>query len=150
MTRARDALSAQRRRLLVVAPRGTIETPLVTSVNLSAAFAEMGMDALLIEADLRTPSLTDQLRHADGVRPGWVHTPGTGEGGWPAGLRVPIDAGESGVFDLVPGRRVRNVPRALTSPPASQLIGHAEAGRNSAARLPRSASSCGNPPTASW
>jgi polysaccharide biosynthesis transport protein len=123
---AYDETFAQRRRLLVVAPRGTIETPLVTSVNLSAAFAEMGMDALLIEADLRTPSLTDQLRHADGVRPGWVHTPGTGEGGWPAGLRVPIDAGESGVFDLVPGRRVRNVPRALTSPPASQLIGHAD------------------------
>jgi capsular polysaccharide biosynthesis protein/Mrp family chromosome partitioning ATPase len=123
---AYDESFAQRRRLLVVAPRGAIETPLVTSVNLSAAFAEMGMDALLIEADLRTPSLTDQLRHADGVRPGWVHTPGSGEGGWPAGLRVPIDAGESGVFDLVPGRRVRNVPRALTSPPASQLIGHAE------------------------
>ncbi|WP_227870224.1 lipopolysaccharide biosynthesis protein [Streptomyces otsuchiensis] len=123
---AYDEAFAQRRRLLVVAPRGTIETPLVTSVNISAAFAEMGMDALLIEADLRTPSLTDQLRHADGVRPGWVSTPGS-DGGWPAGLRVPIDAGESGVFDLVPGRRVRNVPRALTSAPASQLIGHADA-----------------------
>ncbi|WP_209313020.1 lipopolysaccharide biosynthesis protein [Streptomyces lonarensis] len=122
---AYDEAFAGRRRLLVVAPRGTIETPLVTSVNLSAAFAEMGMDALLIEADLRTPSLTDQLRHADGVRPGWVSTPGN-DGGWPAGLRVPIDAGESGVFDLVPGRRVRNVPRALTSPPASHLIGHAD------------------------
>lgn len=122
---AYDDVFAQRRRLLVVAPRGSIETPLAASVNLSAAFAEMGMDALLVEADLRTPSLTDQLRHADGVRPGWASAPGQGDGGWP-GTRVPIDAGESGFFDLVPGRRVRNVPRALTSPAASQLLGHAD------------------------
>ncbi|MGK5529817.1 lipopolysaccharide biosynthesis protein [Streptomyces sp. URMC 129] len=123
---AYDETFAQRRRLLVVAPRGSIETPLAASVNLTAAFAEMGMDALLVEADLRTPTLTDQLRHADGVRPGWASTPARGDGGWPAGLRVPIDAGESGIFDLVPGRRVRNVPRALTSPAATQLIGHAD------------------------
>ncbi|WP_207957709.1 lipopolysaccharide biosynthesis protein [Streptomyces sp. YIM 98790] len=124
---AYDETFATRRRLLVIAPRGSIETPLVTSVNLSAAFAEMGKDALLIEADLRTPSLTDQLRHADGVRPGWASAPGRGDGVWPTGLRVPIDAGESGVFDLVPGLRVRNVPRALTSPAASRLIEHADA-----------------------
>jgi capsular polysaccharide biosynthesis protein len=124
---AYDEGFAQRRRLLVVAPRGSIETPLAASVSLTAAFAEMGMDALLIEADLRTPSLIEQLRHADGVRPGWGATPGARpEGGWPAGLRVPIDAGESGFFDLVPGRRVRNVPRALTSPAATRLISHAE------------------------
>ncbi|MCE7081311.1 CpsD/CapB family tyrosine-protein kinase [Streptomyces sp. ST2-7A] len=123
---AYDETFAKRRRLLVVAPRGGIETPLTTAVNLSAAFAEMGMDALLIEADLRTPTLTDQLRHADGVRPGWASSPG-GDGGWPAGRRVPIDAGESGVFDLVPGRRVRNVPRALTSPAAGRLVSHADA-----------------------
>ncbi|WP_326599349.1 lipopolysaccharide biosynthesis protein [Streptomyces sp. NBC_01803] len=123
---AYDETFAQRRRLLVVAPRGSIETPLAASVNLTAAFAEMGMDALLVEADLRTPTLTDQLRHADGVRPGWASSPGREDGGWPAGLRVPIDAGESGIFDLVPGRRVRNVPRALTSPAATQLIGHAD------------------------
>ncbi|MBB0244436.1 lipopolysaccharide biosynthesis protein [Streptomyces alkaliphilus] len=124
---AYDETFAKRRRLLVVAPRGGIGTPLTTAVNLSAAFAEMGMDALLIEADLRTPSLTEQLRHADGVRPGWASSPGSGEGGWPAGRRVPIDAGESGVFDLVPGRRVRNVPRALTSPAAGRLVAHADA-----------------------
>ncbi|SFC68519.1 lipopolysaccharide biosynthesis protein [Streptomyces aidingensis] len=124
---AYDETFAARRRLLVVAPRGSIGTPLVTSVNLSAAFAEMGKDALLIEADLRTPSLTEQLRHADGVRPGWASAPGRGDGVWPTGLRVPIDAGESGVFDLVPGLRVRNVPRALTSPAASRLIEHADA-----------------------
>ncbi|GAA1897968.1 hypothetical protein GCM10009716_04890 [Streptomyces sodiiphilus] len=124
---AYDETFAQRRRLLVVAPRGSIETPLAAAVNLSAAFAEMGRDTLLVEADLRTPTLTDQLRHADGVRPGWAGSPGHGEGGWPTGLRVPIDAGESGFFDLVPGRRVRNVPRALTSAQATRLIGHADA-----------------------
>ncbi|MFF2373752.1 lipopolysaccharide biosynthesis protein [Streptomyces xiamenensis] len=125
---AYDEAFAQRRRLLVVAPRGSIETPLAAAVNLTAAFAEMGMDALLVEADLRTPTLTEQLRHADGVRPGWASSPGgRGEStDWPSGLRVPIDAEESGIFDLVPGRRVRNVPRALTSPAASQLINHAD------------------------
>lgn len=125
---AYDETFAQRRRLLVVAPRGGIETPLAAAVNVTAAFAEMGMNALLVEADLRTPTLIEQLRHADGVRPGWARTPGRAEGGgWPAGMRVPIDAGESGIFDLVPGRRVRNVPRALTSPAATELLGHADA-----------------------
>ncbi|MDT0264790.1 lipopolysaccharide biosynthesis protein [Streptomyces sp. DSM 44915] len=124
---AYDESFAQRRRLLVVAPRGGIETPLATAVNLTAAFAEMGMNALLVEADLRTPTLIEQLRHADGVRPGWARTPGQAtDGGWPAGMRVPIDGGESGIFDLVPGRRVRNVPRALTSPAATALLGHAD------------------------
>ncbi|MGP3969037.1 lipopolysaccharide biosynthesis protein [Streptomyces sp. 6N223] len=125
---AYDEAFAQRRRLLVVAPRGSIETPLAAAVNLTAAFAEMGMDALLVEADLRTPTLIEQLRHADGVRPGWAATPDGdgGRGGWPAGLRVPIDAGESGIFDLVPGLKVRNVPRALTSPAATHLISHAD------------------------
>ncbi|WP_052849539.1 lipopolysaccharide biosynthesis protein [Streptomyces avicenniae] len=127
---AYDETFAQRRRLLVVAPRGSIETPLAASVNLTAAFAEMGMDALLVEADLRTPSLGAQLREADGVRPGWAA--GDREAayaGWP-GEQVPIDAGESGIFDLVPGRRVRNVPRALTSAAATRLIGHADAKGN--------------------
>ncbi|MEO3752334.1 lipopolysaccharide biosynthesis protein [Streptomyces sp. B6B3] len=124
---AYDEWFAQRRRLLVIAPRGSIETPLAASVNLTAAFAEMGLDALLVEADLRTPKLIEQLRHADGVRPGWAATPDEQTaGGWPAGLRVPIDAGESGIFDLVPGLRVRNVPRALTSPAATHLISHAD------------------------
>lgn len=127
---AYDESFAQRRRLLVVAPRGSIETALAASVNLSASFAEMGKDVLLIEADLRTPTLTDVLHHADGVRPGWARAPEEGGTGWPTGRRVPIDAGESGVFDLVPGHRVRNVPRALTSAVATQLISQADA-RNS-------------------
>ncbi|MBE9499039.1 hypothetical protein IHE61_13040 [Streptomyces sp. GKU 257-1] len=107
-------------------PRGGIGTALAASVNLAASFAEMGKEVLLLEADLRTPSLTERLRHADGLRPGWARAPGHGTIGWPAGYRVPIDAGESGVFDLVPGHRVSKVPRALTSSAVSRLIGHAD------------------------
>ena len=67
--------SPQRRRLLVVAPRGGIVTTAAAAVNLSASFAEMGRDVLLVEADLRTPTLTERLRTADGVRPGWARAP---------------------------------------------------------------------------
>ena len=125
---AYDETFARRRRILVVSPRGSIATALATSVNLSASFAEMGKDVLLVEADLRTPSLTERLQQADGVQPGWARPPGHGTIGWPAGLRVPIDAGESGVFDLVPGHRVSKVPRALTSSAATQLLAHADQG----------------------
>ncbi|GAA2594757.1 lipopolysaccharide biosynthesis protein [Streptomyces axinellae] len=125
---AYDETFARRRRILIVSPRGSIATALATSVNLSASFAEMGKDVLLVEADLRTPSLTERLQQADGVRPGWARPPGHGTIGWPAGLRVPIDAGESGVFDLVPGHRVSKVPRALTSSAATQLLAHADQG----------------------
>ncbi|MGP3990389.1 lipopolysaccharide biosynthesis protein [Streptomyces sp. 3N207] len=123
---AYDETFARRRRVLVVPPRGSIGTALAASVNLSASFAEMGKEVLLLEADLRTPSLTERLRQADGVQPGWARAPGHGTIGWPAGHRVPIDAGESGVFDLVPGHRVSKVPRALTSSAVTQLIGHAD------------------------
>ncbi|MFG1806375.1 lipopolysaccharide biosynthesis protein [Streptomyces sp. NPDC049040] len=121
-----DKRFSERRRLLVVAPRGTGETPAAVAVNLAASFAEMGMEVLLVEADLRTPGLSGRLRTADGARPGWARAPGLGEGGWPAGLQMPIDAGESGSFDLVPGRRVRNVARALTSAPAGRLFAEAD------------------------
>lgn len=123
---AYDQRFAEHRRLLVVAPRGTADTAASVAVNLSASFAEMGMDVLLVEADLRTPGLSARLRAADGSRPGWARSPHLSEGGWPAGLQVPIDAGESGSFDLVPGRRVRNVARALTSSAASRLFAEAE------------------------
>ncbi|WP_327291378.1 lipopolysaccharide biosynthesis protein [Streptomyces sp. NBC_01198] len=121
-----DKRFSERRRLLVVAPRGTGDTPAAVAVNLAASFAEMGMEVLLVEADLRTPALSARLRTTDGGRPGWARTPGLGEGGWPAGLQMPIDAGESGSFDLVPGRRVRNVARALTSAPAGRLFAEAD------------------------
>ncbi|EST37291.1 hypothetical protein N566_13815, partial [Streptomycetaceae bacterium MP113-05] len=71
---AYDETFAQRRRLLVVAPRGDIESVLAASVNLAASFAEMGRDVLLVEANLRTPVLRDQLHHADGMRPGWAES----------------------------------------------------------------------------
>jgi Mrp family chromosome partitioning ATPase/capsular polysaccharide biosynthesis protein len=122
-----DKRFAERRRLLVVAPRGTGGRAAAVAVNLSASFAEMGKEVLLVEADLRTPSLSARLRSADaGARPGWARSPGLGEGGWPAGLQLPVDAGESGSFDLVPGRRVRNVARALTSASATRLFAEAD------------------------
>lgn len=124
---AYDQRFADRRRLLVVAPRGSSETATAVSVNLAASFAETGMEVLLIEADLRTPTLADRLRSGDGTRPAWARTPSVGDGGWPAGHQISVDAGESGSFDLVPGRRVRNVARALTSVPATRLISEADA-----------------------
>ncbi|MEV6105922.1 lipopolysaccharide biosynthesis protein [Streptomyces sp. NPDC051940] len=124
---AYDQRFGDRRRLLVVAPRGRNDIPAIVSVNLAASFAEMGHEVLLIEADLRTPTLSARLSAADGVRPGWARTPARGDGGWPTGLQIPIDAGESGAFDLVPGTRVRNAARALTSAPATQLIAEADA-----------------------
>ena len=122
-----DKRFAERRRLLVVAPRGASDTAAAVAVNLSASFAEMGKEVLLVEADLRTPTLSARLHSADtAVRPGWARSPGLGESGWPAGLQLPVDAGESGSFDLVPGRRVRNVARALTSGPATRLFAEAD------------------------
>ncbi|MEV6317138.1 lipopolysaccharide biosynthesis protein [Streptomyces sp. NPDC051776] len=125
---AYDQRFADRRRLMVVAPRGGIDTAAAASVNLAASFVEMGRDVLLVEADLRTPSLAARLRAADGIRPGWAtRTSPRGDGGWPTGEELPIDAGESGAFDLIPGGRVRNVARALTSGAASRLIATADA-----------------------
>ncbi|MDX6312204.1 MAG: hypothetical protein QOF44_1668 [Streptomyces sp.] len=124
---AYDQRFADRRRLLVVAPRGSGEAAAAAAVNLAASFAETGIETLLIEADLRSPGLSARLRAADGTRPGWARSAELGEGGWPAGLQVPVDAGESGTFDLVPGRRVRNVARSLTSPAVTRLIAEADA-----------------------
>ncbi|MFD3545752.1 lipopolysaccharide biosynthesis protein [Streptomyces sp. NPDC058655] len=129
---AYDARFADRRRLLVVAPRGSSETAAAVAVNLAASFAETGKDVLLIEADLRTPVLASQLPTDAGGRPRWSRTPGgkpTGRHGdseWPDGRQLVVDAGESGSFDLIPGERARNVPRALTSARATQLISEAD------------------------
>lgn len=125
---AYDQRFADRRRLLVVAPRGGIDTAAAVSVNLAASFVEMGREVLLVEADLRTPGLAARLRTADGIRPGWAaRIPARGDGGWPTGERIPIDAGESGTFGFIPGARVRKAARALTSAPATQLIATADA-----------------------
>ncbi|MBT2477343.1 lipopolysaccharide biosynthesis protein [Streptomyces sp. ISL-94] len=130
---AYDARFADRRRLLVVAPRGSSETAAAVAVNLGASFAETGKDVLLIEADLRTPVLASQLPTGAGGRPRWSQTPGAGkrpaqhaDTEWPDGRQLVVDAGESGAFDLIPGERVRNVARALTSPRATQLISEAD------------------------
>lgn len=53
---AYDPSFAESRRLLVTAPRGDNEEAAAAAANLAAAFAEMGRDVLLVEADLRTPS----------------------------------------------------------------------------------------------
>ncbi|WP_069811697.1 lipopolysaccharide biosynthesis protein [Streptomyces sp. TP-A0874] len=121
-----DQRFADRRRLLVVAPRGAIDLAAEVAVNLAASFVEVGREVLLVEADLRAPSLAVRLVEAEGVRPGWARTPSRGDHGWPTGLQIPVDAGESGAFDFVPGNRVRNVARALTSAPATRLISTAD------------------------
>ncbi|MER6449175.1 lipopolysaccharide biosynthesis protein [Streptomyces venezuelae] len=130
---AYDARFADRRRLLVVAPRGSSETAAAVAVNLAASFAETGKDVLLIEADLRTPVLASQLPTDAGGRPRWSQTPGSPAGGgrhsdteWPDGRQLVVDAGESGTFDLIPGERARNVPRSLTSARATRLISEAD------------------------
>ncbi|MFE3285786.1 YveK family protein, partial [Streptomyces sp. NPDC059233] len=110
---AYDARFADRRRLLVVAPRGSSETAAAVAVNLAASFAETGKDVLLIEADLRTPVLASQLPTDAGGRPRWSQGsggPGAGKAPaqhgdteWPDGRQLVVDAGESGAFDLIPG-----------------------------------------------
>ncbi|GAA0309833.1 hypothetical protein GCM10010302_55690 [Streptomyces polychromogenes] len=132
---AYDSRFADRRRLLVVAPRGSSETAAAVAVNLAASFAETGKDVLLIEADLRTPVLASQLPTDAAGRPRWSQLPGglgsefgggAGESEWPDGRQLVVDAGESGAFDLIPGDRVRNVARALTSARATRLISEAD------------------------
>ncbi|MEV6954364.1 lipopolysaccharide biosynthesis protein [Streptomyces sp. NPDC051183] len=127
---AYDSRFADRRRLLVVAPRGSSETAAAVAVNLAASFAETGKDVLLIEADLRTPVLASQLPTDAGGRPRWSQMPGgpgqQGDSDWPDGRQLVVDAGESGAFDLIPGEQVRNVARALTSPRATRLISEAD------------------------
>ncbi|MEV6794570.1 lipopolysaccharide biosynthesis protein [Streptomyces sp. NPDC051320] len=124
---AYDERFSGRRRLLVVAPRGgNADAAAGVAANLAASFAETGKDVLLIEADLRTPSLAGRLRAGDTGRPAWSRQPDSDEPGWPGPRRLQVDAGESGSFDLVPGERVRNVARALTSARVTRLIEEAD------------------------
>ncbi|MFB7218009.1 lipopolysaccharide biosynthesis protein [Streptomyces sp. NPDC002596] len=117
---AYDPSFEQRRRLLVTAPRGDNEAATAAAVNLAAAFAEMGRDVLLVEADLRTPSLARDLGPAVQGRPRWA-----AEGddrAWPSDSRTNVDVPGSGAFTLIAGRRIDNVPRALTSAPVSRIV----------------------------
>ncbi|MFG2629572.1 lipopolysaccharide biosynthesis protein [Streptomyces sp. NPDC048473] len=122
---AYDPSFAQRRRLLVTAPRGDNDAAATAAVNLAAAFAEMGRDVLLVEADLRTPSLARDLGPAvQGAGPRWASE---GERAWPSDSRMNVDVPGSGAFTLIAGRRTDNVPRALTSAPVGRIV--AEGGR---------------------
>ncbi|MFJ8201357.1 lipopolysaccharide biosynthesis protein [Streptomyces sp. NPDC096152] len=124
---AYDRHFADRRRLLVVEPNGEGTTAAAVAVNLTACFAETGMSALLVEADLRRPGLDGRLPEAPGARAGWANGR-TAEGNpWPAGRHITVDAGESGTFELVPGTRVPHVARTLTSAATTRLIDQADA-----------------------
>ncbi|MEU9124875.1 lipopolysaccharide biosynthesis protein [Streptomyces sp. NPDC048506] len=100
--------------LLIVSPRRNADAVSV-AVNLAGAFAEIGNDILLIEANLRTPELAERL----------PLLPGRGRpvpGGWAEGERFAVDAGVDGRFDLLPGREVPNPARALSSPEFARLL----------------------------
>lgn len=122
---AYDPSFTERRRLLVTAPRGDNGMATAAAANLAAAFAEMGRDVLLVEADLRAPSLAGELGAAGrAARPSWA---AGDERTWPSDSRTNVDVPGSGAFTLVAGRRTDNVPRALTSAPVGRIL--AEGGR---------------------
>lgn len=112
---AYDQRFAGRSSLLVVAPRADGDAAAVAA-NLAGAFAEIGNEVLLVEADLRTPDLARRLPILGGG------TPPEAAAVWPEGQRLTVDAGEAGDFGLVPGRRVPNVARALSSPQVTRLL----------------------------
>ncbi|MFI0017189.1 MULTISPECIES: LPS biosynthesis protein [Streptomyces griseus group] len=119
---AYDPSFAESRRLLVTSPRGDNAAAAAAAANLAAAFAEMGRDVLLVEADLRTPSLADDLGSAaHEVRPPrWAAE--ESDGTWPTGGRSNVDVPGSGAFALIPGTTADNVPRALTSPSVGRIV----------------------------
>ncbi|WP_327267948.1 lipopolysaccharide biosynthesis protein [Streptomyces sp. NBC_01218] len=122
---AYDPAFADHRRLLVTAPRGDNSAAAAAAANVAAAFAEMGRDVLLVEADLRTPSLARDLGPAvSEPRPRWASDD---KRGWPAGSRTNVDVPGSGAFALVAGAQVDNVPRALTSAPVGRIVAEADA-----------------------
>ncbi|MER6982519.1 lipopolysaccharide biosynthesis protein [Streptomyces carpinensis] len=124
---AYDRRFADRRRLLVVEPNGEGTTAAEVAANLTACFAEAGMSALLVEADLRRPGLAGRLPEAPRGRATWAGGRSADGTAWPAGRLVTVDAGESGTFELVPGTRVQHVARTLTSAATTRLIEQANA-----------------------
>ncbi|MFF9348909.1 lipopolysaccharide biosynthesis protein [Streptomyces sp. NPDC014734] len=120
---AYDPSFASRRRLLVTAPRGDNAAAGAAAANLAAAFAEMGRDVVLLEADLRTPALA-----ADLVPAGYavLGPPAQGRRVWPSDSRMNVDVPGAGAFTLIVGRRTDNVARALTSAPVSRIADEAD------------------------
>ncbi|MEU2671777.1 lipopolysaccharide biosynthesis protein [Streptomyces sp. NPDC007164] len=117
---AYDPSFAERRRLLVTAPRGDGAEAAAAAANLAAAFAEMGRDVILVEADLRTPALARDLGPAAQItRPRWATR---GRRAWPSDSQMNVDVPGSGAFTLIAGRRTENVPRALTSAPVGRIV----------------------------
>ncbi|GAA2456142.1 hypothetical protein GCM10010433_68050 [Streptomyces pulveraceus] len=79
----------------------------------------MGRDVILVEADLRTPALARDLGPAvQGSPPRWANR---GRRPWPSDSRMNVDVPGSGAFTLIAGRRMDNVPRALTSAPVGRI-----------------------------
>ena len=108
---AYDPSFAERRRLLVTAPRGDNSAAAAAAVNLAAAFAEMGRDVLLVEADLRTPALARDLGPAVQGRP--RAGPPTGDDrSWPSDGRTNVDVPGSGAFALIAGAAASTMCRA--------------------------------------
>ncbi|MFJ8849018.1 lipopolysaccharide biosynthesis protein [Streptomyces sp. NPDC102437] len=117
---AYDPSFAERRRLLVTAPRGDGAAAAAAAANLAAAFAEMGRDVILVEADLRAPALAGDLGPAaQGSRPRWATR---GRRAWPSDSQMNVDVPGAGAFTLIAGRRTDNVPRALTSAPVGRIV----------------------------
>lgn len=112
---AHDQRFAGRSSLLVVTPRESDGDAAAVAVNLAGAFTEIGHDVLLVEADLRAPRLAGEL-------PVVAAAPEDRDATWPEGQRLTVDAGEAGEFTLVPGRRVPNAARALSSPQVTRML----------------------------
>ncbi|WP_435604888.1 polysaccharide biosynthesis tyrosine autokinase [Streptomyces sp. bgisy130] len=109
-----DQRFAGRGSLLIVSPREDADA-LSVAANLAGAFAEIGNDILLVEADLRTPRLAQQLP----LHPGHDHPE---PGSWADGERLAVNAGADGRLDLLPGQEVPNPARALSSPQFVRLM----------------------------
>ncbi|MEU0375313.1 lipopolysaccharide biosynthesis protein [Streptomyces sp. NPDC006283] len=100
--------------LLIVSPRESAGA-VSAAVNLAGAFAEIGNNILLVEANLGPPGLVLQLPLSPGHR---RPVPDS----WTEGERLAVDVGVDGRFDLLPGQQVPNPARALTSPRFAQLL----------------------------
>lgn len=112
------------RRVLVVAPRGDEDVVGAVAANIAAGLCELGLETLLVEADLRYPRLQQKLP----VRVGGSNDRLELMDGWPVGRPLLVDVPGAGAFSFIPGARVDHISRALTSGPVSRVIAQAEDG----------------------